>query len=101
MKQHKIKMKISELTLDSKRVDLDAVVIEKREPRNVNTRFGPMRVADITIEDESGRITLVLWGENIDKINEGDHIQIRNGYITEWNGNLQLNVGKFGKLIVK
>ncbi len=93
-------MKIAEVTEGSKRIDLVVKVIEKEEIRNVNTRFGPAKVANAVIEDDSGNMVLVLWGDETEKINEGDNIKIDNGYVKSWNGSLQLSVGKFGKLTV-
>ena len=89
---------ISELTINSKNVDVAAKVVEKRQPREVNTKFGRNLVAESVLEDQTGQIILVLWGDDIEKIKEGDSIKIKNGYITEWNGALQLNIGKFGTL---
>ncbi|MEM7819525.1 MAG: OB-fold nucleic acid binding domain-containing protein [Candidatus Aenigmatarchaeota archaeon] len=93
-------MKISEIDINSRKVNIIAKVIEKREPREVNTRFGKSIVTNAVIEDETGDIILVLWGDEANKINEGDTIKIENGYVTEWGGMLQLNIGKFGKLSI-
>jgi ssDNA-binding replication factor A large subunit len=93
-------MKISELTSMSRKVNITAKVIEKKEPREVTTRFGKTIVTEAVVEDESGEIALVLWGEDGNKVNEGDEIKVENGYVTEWNGLLQLNIGKYGKLSV-
>ena len=93
-------MKISEINSSSRKINLTATVTEKQEPRDVNTRYGRTRVADATIEDDSGNIKLVLWGDEIDGINVGDKIQVENGFIKEWNGEMQLSVGKYGKLSV-
>ena len=65
-----------------------------------NTKFGRTKVANATIEDDSGNIKLVLWGEEVDKCKQGDKIKIENGYIKEWNGEMQVSIGKFGKLTI-
>ncbi len=93
-------MKISELSSSSKKVNITAVVAEKEEPRDVNTRFGQNRVCNATLEDDSGNIKLVLWGDEVDSIKIGDKVKIENGYIKEWNGEIQLSVGKYGKIEV-
>lgn len=93
-------MQIAELRSGSSKVDITAKVVEKGKTREVNTRFGRNQVAEATIEDASGSIMLVLWGDEILKINEGDNIKIENGYVKEWNGTLQLSIGKFGKLTI-
>ena len=93
-------MKISDIRFDSRNVNIVGKVVKKEEPRTVTTRFGATVVANAMLEDETGSVILVLWGDEIDKVNEGDSVKIENGYIREFNGQLQLNVGKFGKLKV-
>jgi replication factor A1 len=56
---------------------------------------------DAVVADETGSIKLTLWNEQIDQVNVGDNIKIENGYITSFKSELQLNVGKFGKLTVE
>jgi len=93
-------MKISELRADSKKIILEAKVTEKGETRDVNTRFGSAKVCNCTIEDDSGNMTLVLWDDQIDQLSQGDKVKVENAYIREWNGEMQLNTGKYGKLTV-
>jgi replication factor A1 len=52
------------------------------------------------VADESGSIKLTLWNEQIDQVNVNDNIKIENGYVTSFKSEIQLNVGKFGKLTV-
>ena len=49
-------MKIAELNSSSRKVNITALVSEKEEPRDVNTRFGRNRVCNVTLEDDSGNI---------------------------------------------
>ncbi len=93
-------MKIIDLNNDSRKVDLEATVTEKEEPREITTRYGKTKIANATIEDDSGSITLVLWGDETEKLKEGDKIKIENGFVREWNNSLQLSIGKYGKLTV-
>lgn len=94
-------MKIAEINNTAVKVELaEAKVVAKSEPRDVNTRMGPTRVAEATLEDETGTILLVLWGDQINSVKEGDRVSVKGGYVKEWQGNLQVNVGKFGKLEV-
>lgn len=93
-------MNISEINVGSRQVTVEATVTEKEEPRDINTRYGATKIANATIEDTSGSIKLVLWGEETEKIKQGDKIKIENGFVKEWQGQLQLSVGKFGKLTV-
>jgi len=93
-------MKISELDINSRRITLKVKLVDIEQPREITTRFGQTKVANATIEDETGQFILVLWGDEVDKVMAGQTIQIENGYIKEFQGNLQLNVGKYGKLSV-
>jgi replication factor A1 len=92
--------KISELSSGSRKVDIEAKVVQKEAVREVNTKFGRNRVCNVIIEDDSGSIAMTLWGDEIDKVNEGDMIKVENGYVSEWQGTLQLSVGKYGKMTV-
>ncbi|MFH1393528.1 MAG: OB-fold nucleic acid binding domain-containing protein [Candidatus Micrarchaeota archaeon] len=94
-------MKISELSPGTGSVNLDAEVVSIEEPREINKYGRKLRVANATIKDDSGTITLVLWNDEIDKIKEGNKIKIENGYVNEWQGNPQLTLGKFGKMTVE
>ena len=93
-------MKINELNADSRKVDVTGSIASKEEPREINTRYGKTMISNAVLEDDSGSITLVLWGDECSKVNEKDKIKIENGYVKEWNGNLQLSVGKYGKMTV-
>ncbi len=95
-------MKISELRNGDKRVSVEATVLEKGTPRQVMSKFGTetYTVADAIVGDESGKIKLTLWNEQIAQVNVNDKIRIENGYVTSFKGEVQLNVGKFGKMAV-
>ena len=93
-------MKISELKNGSMRVNLVAVVSSIEEPREVNTQYGKTTVANAVIEDESGTINLVLWGDDASRLKQGDKIKMENGFVKEWNGELQLSAGRFGRIVV-
>jgi len=95
-------MKIKELQTGMKRVEVEAQVIEKGNPRQVQSRFKEetLNVADAIVQDDSGSVKLTLWNEQIDQVNVGDNIKIENGYVTSFRGEIQLNVGKFGKLTI-
>jgi replication factor A1 len=85
-----------------KRVDVEAQVTEKGNPREVMSRYKDetYTVADAVVADETGSIKLTLWNEQIDQVNVNNKIKIENGYVTSFKGEIQLNVGKYGKLTV-
>ncbi len=93
-------VKISEITLDSKDVDVEASVIEVGEPRTVNTRYGQNSVATAVIEDDTGRINLSLWGDQITTVSSAKKVKIKGAYVTEWSNSLQLNLSKQSELEV-
>ncbi len=85
-----------------RKVDVEGNVIEKSEAREVRSRYTneTYKVADATIEDETGTITLTLWNEQVMQVNVGDRVKIENGYIKSFRDVLQLNSGKYGSLTV-
>ena len=85
-----------------KRIEVEAKVTEKSEPREVTSRRSgeTLTVADAMVADESGSIKLTLWNEQIEQVNVNDKIKIENGYITSFQGEVQLNVGRYGTLTV-
>jgi replication factor A1 len=91
-------MNISELKPGTGSVNIEAEVASVDAEREINKYGRKLRVANATIKDDSGSITLVLWNEQIDKVKAGDKIKIENGYVNEWQGAPQLTLGKFGKL---
>jgi len=95
-----VKVKISELAPGTGNVELEAEVVGVEEPREINKMGRQLRVANVTIRDDSGTITLVLWNDAIEKVKEGDKISIKNGYVNTWQDKAQLTLGKFGKMEV-
>lgn len=94
-------MKVAELKPGMKGVNLIGRIEEISAPRQVTTRFGGMsRVADAILSDESGAVRMSLWNEQIDQVRPGDSIKVENGYVTSFRGEMQLNVGRYGKLSV-
>lgn len=97
-----VDVKIGELTPTSRAVNVTAKVVSKSEIRNIATgRDGaPHRVCDALVGDETGCVYLTLWDDNIEKVNEGDTVNIKNGYVNLFRGNMRLNVGRYGTLEV-
>ncbi len=85
-----------------KRVSIEAKVVDKGDPREVRSKYKDetYRIVDAVVADETGSIKLTLWNEQIEQVNIGDNVKIENGYVTSFKGEIQLNVGKFGKMTV-
>ncbi len=95
-------MKIRDLISGRSVDELEAKVIDKKEPRTVMTKFGrTLTVTNITLEDETGKIEMVLWGEDGDKVEVGDELRIKDAYVKEFRGERQITLGRNGKLEVK
>ncbi|MEM2094369.1 MAG: OB-fold nucleic acid binding domain-containing protein [Candidatus Bathyarchaeia archaeon] len=96
-------MNICDLTVGMKNVNVEGEVAHKSETMEVYSRFGNKvnRVANVTLRDHTGSIKLILWNEQINGVAVGNIIRIENGYVTEFRGEKQLNVGKrTGKISV-
>ncbi|MEM3602468.1 MAG: OB-fold nucleic acid binding domain-containing protein [Candidatus Bathyarchaeia archaeon] len=96
-------MKIRELRNGMKRVNVEAKVIEKSDPREVLSRFKDTthKVATAIIADETGQIKLTLWNDQINQVKVNDKVKVENGYVTSFKGEIQLNVGRYGKLTIE
>ena len=91
-------MEIKDLEPRQSNVEVVATIKSIDEPREFEKFGNPGKVANATIEDESGSMKLTLWNEQIEKVKVGDKIHITNGYVNEWQGESQLTTGKFGQL---
>jgi len=92
--------KVGELTPASRAVNVTAKTVSKTDIRNIAAgRDGaPHKVCDALVGDDTGCIYLTLWDDNIEKVNEGDTINVKNGYVSLFRGNMRLNVGRYGTL---
>jgi replication factor A1 len=97
-----IDMKIKDVNSEVKWVNLKAKVVKKPIARTVYSRFGnnPLGLSTSTISDDTGSIKMPLWNNQINMVSIGDTIQIENGRIRTFRGELQVSVGKAGKLKV-
>ena len=94
-------LKIVELRDGMRRIDIEGEITEIPEPRSVNLRTGGQaRVADCNLKDDSGSIKLSLWDDQIDAVQVGSNVKIENGYTNSFQGEVRLNVGRYGKLQV-
>lgn len=93
-------MKIGEIKIGMSNIILEAKVIDISEIREVMTRFGRRNVADALLEDDTGQIKMSLWQDQIDRVKVGDKVSVAGAFVTEFRGNLQLNVPRSGKIEV-
>ena len=91
-------MKVNELKDKGAVEEITLKITAKEEPRDV--RGGSLRVCNATGEDDTGKVTVTLWNEDIDKVNIGDSIKITKGWSQIYNGTMQVSSGRMGKLEV-
>lgn len=95
-------MNINQLKPKNSVEDIELTVVEKEDPRGFINQFGVKgKVCNAVAKDDIGsRIGLTLWNEEIEKVSVSDRIRITNGWVKEWNGNLEISAGRFGKMEV-
>jgi GNAT superfamily N-acetyltransferase len=94
--------KIGELRDGMKDVNVEGEILEKGIARQVKSRrrrWETLSVANAGFGDETGRVVLVLWNQQIKQVKVGDRVRIENGYVSAYRGIKQLNVGRAGRLI--
>ncbi len=93
-------MQIADLKQGMENVDIKAEVVGIEAPRELEKYGKKLRVASVTLKDASGTITLTLWNDQIDKVQEGNVIHIENAFVNAWQNKPQLTLGRNGKLTV-
>jgi replication factor A1 len=93
-------VKVSELGPYSKQVNTTVKIVQKGEARETVSRQDGTthRVLDALVGDETGAIYMTLWDDNIDKVNDGDTVSVKNGYVRPFKGSMRLNIGRYGTL---
>ncbi|MEM2214627.1 MAG: OB-fold nucleic acid binding domain-containing protein [Candidatus Nezhaarchaeales archaeon] len=94
------KVQISEIEGEMRDLVVEGVVVEKSKPKTVQTRYGPAQLAYAIIDDGTGQIKLNLWRNQIDLVNVGAKIRVENAFTREFRGEVELNVGSNGKIVV-
>lgn len=92
--------KINELKPRMGKIDIEIEIVSMGEVREFSKFGNTGRVCTATAKDETGEIKLSLWNEDIDKVKTGSKLRISNGYVNEFQGEMQLTAGRFGKLEV-
>ncbi len=80
---------------------IDATITAISAVRNVTTSRGPSQVADATLQDDTGTITLTLWGDDVTRYSVGQKIRITDGWVKDFRGKLQISMGRSGKIALQ
>jgi hypothetical protein len=90
---------VNDLRAGMKKVNVKAEVLEIPKPVQVHTQFGnTVMVVNALVQDETGKIKLCLWEGQINSINVGENIEIKNAHVCVFRGERQLRLGKKGVL---
>ena len=82
----------------SRGINVVGIVERKCEPKIANTKYGPQKCCLVFLRDETDVLRLTLWQGDINKIKNGDRIEVKNGYTTTYNGNRYLSAGFYGSI---
>ena len=93
-------MQVKDLKPRQGNVDITIDVVDVGEAREFQKFGKPGKVANAIAKDETGDIKLTLWNDEIEKVKAGDKVHLVNGYVNEWQGEMQLTAGRMGKLEV-
>ena len=92
-------LKIEDLRVGMKKVNVVAEVLETAKPSKVHTQFRDNAlVSNATIGDETGKILLCLWDQQVDSVSTGECIEVANAHVASFKGERQLRLGKNGKI---
>ena len=93
--------KIKDLKTGMKRINLKARVLAISRPQLALTRYNDyVMFANVTLTDETGDVKLTLWNGRIDSLSINDIVEIENANVTAYKGEIQLRIGRQGKLRV-
>jgi hypothetical protein len=91
---------IQSLRVGMKKVNLKAEVMEIKEPQMVNTQYGSrVKVTNVCVADETGRVNLCLWGEQAAVPAVGDVVQIKGASVRVFKGERFLSLGRSGTAV--
>lgn len=80
-------------------VDMALKVLSVSEPKQIITGSGiEHEIVEVDVEDETGKIKLVLWDDRAIPLEAGDVVQVRNGFVSSFKGEWKINVGKSGEV---
>ncbi|MBT3985460.1 DNA-binding protein [archaeon] len=93
-------MKVKDIKPKQRKIDVELTIKDFGDERSFS-KFGTSgRVITALGFDDTGKICVTLWNEDVDRVKIGDKIKITNGYSSEFQGILQITSGKLGKLEV-
>lgn len=93
-------MKAAKVKPGMRNIDLELKVLEKEETYQFENEQGEGEVATAICEDNSGKIKVSLWNEDIERVEAGDKIRIESGYSRLFKDEVHVSSGRYGELKV-
>ena len=91
------KLQIKNILAGQRNVEVLGKVQRKFEVREFNTGERHGKVGSFMIADETGLIRVVLWNDisdQLEKINEGDIVRVKSGYVRENNNRKEVHLNE-------
>jgi replication factor A1 len=96
-------LKIKDILIGMKSVDIVGKVIRKYELREFNTEKRRGKVANLMLGDETGTIRLVFWNDKTNdfaQIKDEDVIKVKGAYVRDNAGRKELHLGDNSNIIL-
>jgi len=83
----------------SRVASIEATVVRLEPAREFTQRDGTTKkVRNGQLKDGTGEIAIVLWGDEVELVAEGDKIRIIDGWVKDYQGRPQISLGRTGRL---
>jgi replication factor A1 len=94
-------MQISEILPEMTNISIRARILSIQIPQSVRSKSGKqLRVAEAILGDNSGRIPLTLWQNQIYKVKTNQVVDLKDCYASQYLGITKLTLGRNGTLEV-
>jgi len=96
-------LKIKDILIGMKSVDLVGKVLRKYELREFNTEKRKGKVANLMLGDETGSIRVVFWNDktnDFSQVKEEDVVKIHGAYVRDNSGRKELHLGDSSRVII-
>jgi len=96
-------LKIKDILMGMKSVDIVGKVLRKYELREFNTEKRKGKVANLMLGDETGTIRIVFWNDKTNEftqIKEEDIVKIKGAYVRDNAGRKELHLGDSSHVII-
>jgi hypothetical protein len=92
--------KISGLIAGSNFDKIKVMVVKKLSEEKKSKDGKELTLGKFNVKDDSGGITLTLWGSDISMVKESNVLIIENGYVKNFMNERYLTLGKNGRLTI-